>query len=162
MLIRAALTSDVEAIAVVHAAAIREVCAQVYEPSQIHAWISGKTLERYRRAVAEHPVFVAVHDGSVVGFSEFEPKTEEVFAVYVHPAFLRQRVGSALLGALEKSAAEHGLSRLHLHATINAIPFYRAHGFELDAMTSFPLGAEASLACARMHKTLPGFSRQLP
>ena len=154
MLSRPALESDVEAIAVVHAAAIRQACAEVYEPNQIHAWLSGKTREGYLRAVVERPVFVAVHDEGVIGFSELEPKTAEICAVYVHPDFLRRRVGSELLRAVESSAAEHGLSRLHLHATINAIPFYRAHGFELDAMTSFSLGAQASLACARMHKTL--------
>jgi putative acetyltransferase len=62
------------------------------------------------------------------------------------------QLGGALLKTLETCAHQHGLARLHLHATLNAVPFYQAHGFVLDAMTSFPLGPEVSLPCARMHK----------
>lgn len=154
MLIRAAVASDAEEIAAVHVSAIREVCSQVYEPSQIQAWVSGKTPQGYLRAIAERLVFVALRQDQVVGFSEIAPKTGEIFAVYVRPDSLRQGVGGSLLQALETSAAEHALGRLHLHATLNAIPFYEAHGFVLDAMTSFPLGADARLACASMHKLL--------
>jgi putative acetyltransferase len=154
MLIRAAVASDAEEIAAVHVSAIRDVCSQVYEPSQIQAWVSGKTHQGYLRAIAERQVFVALRHDQVVGFSEIDPKTGEVFAVYVRPDCLRQRVGGSLLQALETCAAEHALGRLHLRATLNAIPFYEAHGFVLDAMTSFSLGPDASLACASMHKPL--------
>lgn len=154
MLIRAAVGSDAEEIAAVHASAIRDVCGQTYEPTQIEAWISGKTHQGYLRAIAERQVFVALRDDRVVGFSELDPKTGGVFAVYVRPDCLRQGVGGALLQALETCAAEYALDRLHLHATLNAIPFYQARGFVLDAMTSFPLGPGASLACASMHKHL--------
>ncbi len=154
MLIRAAMASDAEEIATVHASAIRDVCGQAYELSQIQAWVSGKTHQGYLRAIAERQVFVALRDDRVVGFSELDPKTGEVFAVYVRPDCLRQGLGGALLQTLESCAAEHALGRLHLHATLNAIPFYEAHGFVLDAMTSFPLGPDASLACASMHKQL--------
>jgi len=154
LLIRPALASDAEEIAAVHVSVIRDVCGQVYEPRQIQAWVSGKTHQGYLRAIAERRVFVALRDERVVGFSELDPKTGEVFAVYVRPDCLRQGLGGYLLQTLEACAAEHGLERLHLHATLNAIPFYEAHGFVLDAMTSFPLGPDTSLACASMHKQL--------
>ena len=152
MLIRAAVASDVEELAAVHAAAIRDVCGQVYQPSQIRAWLSSKTRQDYLCAIAERQVFVALEGEHVVGFSELDPTTGEVFAVYVRPDFLRQGSGGALLQTLETCAHEQKLGRLHLHATLNAVPFYQAHGFVLDAMTSFPLGPETSLACAKMHK----------
>lgn len=154
MLIRAAVASDVEDIADLHALAICHVCGQVYEPSQIQAWVSTKTHQGYLRAIAERQVFVALRDDRTVGFSELDPKTGEVFAVYVRPDCLRQGLGGGLLQTLETCAAEHALRRLHLHATLNAIPFYEAHGFVIDAVTSFPLGPDVSLACARMHKRL--------
>jgi len=153
-LIRSAVASDAEEIAAVHVSAIRDVCGQVYDPRQIHAWISGKTQQGYLRAIAEHRVFVALRDERVVGFSELDPKTGEVFDDYVRHDCLRQGLGGHLLQTLEICAAEHALERLHLHATLNAIPFYEAHGFVLDVMTSFPLSPDTSLACARMHKQL--------
>lgn len=155
MLIRAAITSDVEAIAAVRASAIRDVCGPSYDPSQIQAWISSKTPQDYVRALLHRPVFVAVRDGGVVGFSELDSSTGEVCAVYVHPDALREGVGRELLQAVETCATELALVQLNLHATLNAIPFYQAHGFVLEAMTSFPIGPDASLACARMHKRLP-------
>ncbi len=154
MLIRAAVASDVPEIAAVHASAIRDVCGHVYEPSQIQAWVSGKSAQGYLRALAERQVFIALRDDRVVGFSELDPKTGEVFAVYVRPDCLRQGVGGGLLKTLETCAVEHALTRLHLHATLNAISFYEANGYVLDAMASFPLRADASLTCARMHKQL--------
>lgn len=154
MLIRPAVATDAEEIAAVHVSAIRDVCGQVYEPSQIQAWVAGKTHAGYVRAIAERRVFVAFRGERVVGFSELDPQTGEVFAVYVRPDCLRQGLGGLLLQTLETCAAEHALGRLHLHATLNAIPFYEAHGFVLDAMTSFPLGPDTSLPCASMHKQL--------
>lgn len=154
MLIRPAMAADAEQIAAVHASAIRDVCGQEYEPSQIQAWLSGKTHQGYLRAIAERQVFVALRDDRVLGFGEIDPRTGEIFAVYVRPDCLRQGLGGALLQTLESCAAEHALRRLHLHATLNAIPFYEAHGFVLDAMTSYPLGPDTSLACASMHKPI--------
>jgi putative acetyltransferase len=154
MLIRAAVASDVTGIAAAHAASIREVCSRVYGPAQIHAWVSGKTRDGYLRAIAERRVFVALQDDQVIGFSELDLKTGEVVAVYVRPDLLRQGVGRGLLRALETEAAAQEIGRLNLHATLNAIPFYEAQGFVLDGMTSFPLGPDLSLSCARMYKLL--------
>jgi GNAT superfamily N-acetyltransferase len=154
MFIRAAVSSDVEEIAAVHADAIRAICGPMYEPSQIDAWLSGKTKDGYLRAIAQHLFFVAFIREEIVGFSELNPETGDVHAVYVRPDHLRRGIGRRLLQTLEAHALQRSLKSLHLHATLNAILFYQSHGFILDAMTSFPLRAGVSLPCAAMHKDL--------
>jgi putative acetyltransferase len=156
MSIRAAIPSDVEEIAAVHARAIREICGPVYEVTQIDAWISGKTAEGYLRAIARQLFFVALIQNEVVGFSELNPENGEVYAVYVRPDCIRRGIGRRLLQTLEARALERSLKCLRLHATLNAVPFYQAHGFVLDAMTSFPLRPGLTLPCAAMHKDLDG------
>jgi predicted GNAT family N-acyltransferase len=41
-------------------------------------------------------------------------------------------VGSAILQRLIETAAERGLARVSLHAQVNALEFYRRHGFQVE------------------------------
>ena len=156
MLIRVANESDVDEIAAVHASALRNVCGQVYDAHLIDAWLAGKTRESYLRALSEHPMFVALCEERVIGFSRLDATTGEISAVYVRSDCLRRGVGGRLLQTLEDVALQRGLTRLSLRATLNAISFYTASGFVLDEMSSFSVGTGASLPCARMHKPLNG------
>jgi GNAT superfamily N-acetyltransferase len=154
MLIRAAVATDVEGIMATHVAAIRQICSAAYEPAEISAWISGSTPQRYLQPIAENLFLVALLEQAVVGFGELDVRTGEVLAIFVDPAHVGQGMGRRLLQTIETSAARHGVRRLHLQATLNAIGFYQAHGFVLDAMGSFRLRSGVSLACGAMHKDL--------
>lgn len=154
MMIRRAVLSDAEAIWNVHIAAIREVCASAYDAEQIRAWTSRKRPEGYVEPIARHPFFVAALEEAVIGFSELDPESGEICAVYVHPTHLRRGTGGALLQAVEGAARERGLGRVHLRATLNAKPFYLAHGYVLDGTSPVVLGDSTSLLCVDMHKEL--------
>ncbi len=154
VLIRAAVEADAAGIADAHIESIRELCSPSYEASQIDAWVTGKRAEIYLQAIAEHSFFVAVLDESIVGFSQLNPKTAEVRAIYVRPEVVRQGVGRRLLQAVEASARAHALLRLTVQASINAVPFYQAQGYVLEGFTTFMLKIGTALACASMHKDL--------
>lgn len=51
-------------------------------------------------------------------------------AVYVRPEIAREGVGSALLAELERVAHERGIETLGLWASLPALPFYLAQGYE--------------------------------
>ena len=152
MLIRAAVPSDVGDIFRVHTSAIRHVCSAVYDATQIESWTCRKRPEGYLDPIAHHPFLVAIVNGVVVGFSELNPKTGEVCAVYVQPDHIRQGIGRHLLLAAEAAAHQRGLARLHLRATLNAVPFYQAHRYIVDGAGSVLLGDGTSLPCVDMHK----------
>jgi GNAT superfamily N-acetyltransferase len=154
MLIRAAVPSDVEEIFGVHMSSIRDVCGAMYDAAQIDSWTCRKRPEGYLEPIANHPFFVAEVEGALVGFSELNPETREVCAVYVRPDRLRQGIGRGLL-LVETAAHERRLPRLHLSATLNAVPFYQANGYVSDGAGSVLLGDGTNLPCANMHKELP-------
>lgn len=155
MLIRQAVASDVEAIMVIHVAAIRETCSSAYEPEEIAAWASGgMNPERYLPGISQGRVLVAVEESAVLAFSEFDATTGEVLGMFVAPAHLRRGIGRLLLQTVEATAVQRGVTRLQLQSTLNAIEFYRANGFVVDEMSLFRLRSGVSVPCAVMHKDI--------
>ena len=76
-------------------------------------------------------------------------------AFFVHPAWARQGVGSAILQACEQAAAAEGFSRLELAATLPGVLLYQARGFRATERFAAPLPNGNSLPIVRMVKTLP-------
>lgn len=97
---------------------------------------------------------VAEDAGGIAGFGQLNRASGEVDAVYVLPERQGEGVGRALLRSLEGAARATGLKRLHLSATLNAVPFYKSAGYvgEGDTVHRLPTGVE--LECLRMSKEL--------
>jgi GNAT superfamily N-acetyltransferase len=153
-LVRRAHASDAQAIAAVHIAAIREVCSAAYPAAQIEAWASSKHPDRYLAPIASQPFFVAEQSGEIVAFAQLELERAEIQALYVRPDCLRRGVGRQLLRELETVGLRLALRRLSLSSSLNAVPFYTAHGYVAEPPTSVSLGPGIELACVPMHKQL--------
>ena len=54
----------------------------------------------------------------------------EVTAVYVLPAVARESVGSRIYEELERRVRERGVEVVALTASLPAVPFYEAHGYD--------------------------------
>ena len=78
----------------------------------------------------------------------------EISRTYVHPDLQGHGVGKALMDSLEMDAAEHGISELHLHSSLNAEPFYLALGYEITETGSYPVANGQELPYFRMRKRL--------
>ncbi len=152
--IRPATLADLDAIRVVHTAAIQATCASSYSPEQITAWLAHLTPERYRQSFDEGGQFVAVQDGTVVGFGKLHLASATVNAVYVAPMAQGFGVGRTLLQALEATAVKAGLHVLTLNATLNAESFYRAAGWLSDGPAEHSLPSGVPLPCVAMHKSV--------
>lgn len=152
--IRRAVASDAAAIYDVHISAILVTCAREYSEHEISGWIAGKTPDGYVPAIAASDFFVALSALRIVGFSEFDPESREIAAVYVHPSYSRRGVGQLLLREAEAAARTRNVPSVHLHATLNAVPFYQAAGYELERFGILSMRAGSSLRCAIMHKSL--------
>ena len=140
--LRDATPADAEAVRDVHAASVRVLGSDAYDAEQVDAWAGDRDPSEYDTAPDGADFVVAERDGRVVGFAELRPSggyfeamragpwTGEVSAVYVHPDAAGGGVGSALLAELERRARERGLATLGLQASLNAVPFYEACGYE--------------------------------
>ena len=90
-----------------------------------------------------------------------DPTTEaaRIRAFFVHPAWARRGIGSAILEACFSAAREAGFQRLELMATLPGVPLYRAFGFEIAEPVETPLPDGVAVPFIRMVRsspTLPG------
>jgi GNAT superfamily N-acetyltransferase len=88
-----------------------------------------------------HTCFVAERDGAVVGMAwlavtarvpaprSVERRTGDVQSVYVVPSLRNQGIGSELVAAVKREAAELGLERLVVHSSPGAVSAYDRAGF---------------------------------
>lgn len=73
---------------------------------------------------------------------------------FTHPEWARHGIGSRILEASERAAAEAGFTRFELGATLNAVPFYEKHGYRGLEQIALPLATGESFPILRMTKTM--------
>jgi GNAT superfamily N-acetyltransferase len=85
-----------------------------------------------------------------------DPGTDvaRIRAFFVHPAFARRGVGSAILRACLDAAWAAGFRRVELAATLPGVPFYRAFGFEEREALEAPMPGGLTLPIVRMGRSL--------
>lgn len=160
VVVRRASSGDAEAVCAVHKASVRGLCAGRYSPEQIEAWIGDRRPEHYRHAVTDGGEVMVVAErrggggggAGIVGFASLQGA--EVVAVYVLPAEAGRGTGAALLRAIEREARARGVDRLHLSASLNAVPFYEAMGYRPVHATTFFLPGRIELEAVGMEKAL--------
>jgi len=98
-------------------------------------------------------MYVALVAGRVVGYSAISGG--RVSAVYVRPRYVGRGVGARLLRVVESVARRKRVRRLELASSVNAIPFYRRHGYRLTRWSSYTFRQSGvSIRCAYMRKSL--------
>ena len=151
-IIRPAGLADAEAMCALHKAAVRRLCLGAYTAKEIEAWLSEREPAGFRHAMTDggETMLVAERDGAVVGFASI--KATVLFGLYVDPAKGRG-AGRVLLAAAEGEVRRRGATVLSLQATLNAVPFYRQHGFMRQERSTVRRGGR-DLAALEMIKTL--------
>jgi GNAT superfamily N-acetyltransferase len=151
--IRKATIDDAPMSFAIRRDAIRAQCRDHYPWRDLETWTSGQMSETFTRRVAEQ-CYVAALDGRDIGTGMIDLATGKIDAVFVLPEFARRGVGRALMAHLEDLAIGSGLGTIHLDATLNAVSFYRAMGFEGEKMAVYASSLGVSLACVPMIKHL--------
>lgn len=157
ILVRSAQPEDAFQIHHLHVTSVRTLCASDYTSEQIEAWV-GK-LDPQKRydymAQANHSEILFVAEdklGKIVGFSALG--INEVNAVYAHPHYTQLGVGTLLLNAVETEALAQNMKKLKLSASITAVPFYQARGYQAIARSFHPLRSGVEIPCVSMEKSL--------
>jgi GNAT superfamily N-acetyltransferase len=152
-IIRRATDADAPAILQVHLTSIQILCGPYHTPAQIEAWIDRMSAENYREAMARgEAIFVAEDNGRIVGFSCLQDF--QLRAVYVHPDFIRRKVGSAVLGAAEKFAVDCRHHEITMDASINSESFYLSCGYGVVERSTHRFRNGTEIPCVRMRKVL--------
>ena len=93
-------------------------------------------------------------DGKPVGIGALVLETSELRAVYVSPEGARQGCGSALVRQIEQIARDGDVTRLTLHASLNAEQFYSDLGYSVLERTEVVLPNDHRMAAVVMEKDL--------
>lgn len=155
MKVRPATHADLDGIYRVHVDAIRQLCKLHYTPEEIEARVGGLEPGAHRIDAENVRFFVAVDDAQeVLGFAVLDVGQSEVKAVYVHPTAAQRGIGGALLREVEETARRHGLTVLHLDASLNSVEFYLRAGYVDLENRRHVLRSEVSIRCVAMSKSL--------
>ena len=142
--IRRAELSDVDEIAVPHLDSIRTTGALHYEAPIVSDWGARVRGELYAGAMARGEDFF-------VAIGEREGKPE---AIYVRGKAARLGIGSALFRTAEAAAIAAGATSIHVDASLAAVEFYTANGFEEVGRGTHRLSSGRRMACVFMRKNL--------
>ena len=121
-LLRSYRQADCPALAELFYKTVHRVNARDYTPEQLCACATGKVdLDVWNRLFLQHHTLAAEADGVILGFGNMDD-TGYLDRLYVHKAYQRRGVASAICDALEKDAAATVYTT---HASITAKPFFR-------------------------------------
>ncbi|MDN2709496.1 GNAT family N-acetyltransferase [Janthinobacterium sp. SUN118] len=152
--LRPALPADMAALWALRTVAVRVGCAAHYAPGQIAVWTASPVPDGYAAMLAEGGGIVAMQDEAIAGYAMLDINKHEVDAVFVDPTRAGLGIGKRLLAALEQLARGRGIRRLHLSASLNAVPFYAAAGFVALREEAYAHPSGISLASVAMEKAL--------
>lgn len=154
-----------------HEKSIRELAPVAYSQDVVSAWAGEKDPDKYQIESDETYFLVAEIDDGVVGFGELRPEAGEYFqadiegeirAVYVHPDFTRQGVGTVIYQRLESEAKKLQLDSVGLWSSINAREFYEELGFETVEEITYEFGGEVEGPAIEMKRLVKDGSSVVP
>jgi putative acetyltransferase len=141
----------------IHGRSIRGLAAAHYSADVIDAWaapVTDESVQGFLMNPDNEIRLLAEIDGQPVGLGALVVDNAELRACYVVPEAARKGVGLALVKEMERIAREHGLTHLHLHASVNAEPFYVALGYEALEREEHSLRSGYRMVSLKMRKTL--------
>jgi len=158
--IRRAELTDVDNIAAAHLDSIRSLGARYYEADVVDAWCANVAGDLYANAMARGEIFFVAAgeiDGhpAVLGFSSHKILNgEHRTAVYVRGRAARLGIGSALFKRASAEAITAGASSIRVDASLAAVEFYKANGFEEISTGEFRLRSGRTMPFVLMKKPL--------
>jgi len=154
MIIRPAIMTDTEQIALTHKKSIEVLCSEYYPPENIAGWVAILSPDIYENAIKEKVMIVAEDKNEILGLGILDLERKEIGAIYIHPKVKGIGVGRRLLLKLEEIFLKNNADGLTLCATINAYGFYRHQGYTGAEKMFHELPNGIKLECIQMHKTL--------
>lgn len=128
MEIREYLPIDCPALARLFYETVHAIGPQDYTSEQLDAWADGRPdLVAWNRSFLSHYTLVAQQEDEIIGFGDI-CQDGYLDRLYVHPAWQRRGVATALCDRLESRC---GAPRFYSHASITARPFFEGRGYQV-------------------------------
>jgi GNAT superfamily N-acetyltransferase len=173
--LRTATAEDVPRILALIDASVRELQARDYSQAQIEGALATVfTVDS--QLIADGTYLVALtEDGELAGcggwsfrntlyggdhqLEVIEPErvdpdvdAAKIRAIFVHPRFARQGLGSLILAAAESAAERMGFRRFVMGSTLTGVPLYWQRGYREVGRIAVPVGNGERIEVVRMVK----------
>ena len=176
--LRLATEEDIPALHALIEVSVRGLQAEDYTPAQIEGAL-GTVLGLDTQLIRDKTYFVAEFpdqnqqvrlagcggwskrktlfgsDGAAVREPELlDPARDaaKVRAIFVHPAFARQGLGTLILKTVEDAAAQAGFTHYEMGSTLTGVPLYRLKGYVETELIAVPLANGEALPVVKMVK----------
>lgn len=154
--LREADSGDMDAVLAVHRAAIRSITTDRYTDEEVTAWLGAQD-DPDQYPIEKNSQYIAVAetaDDRIVGFVGLDLTDGVLETLYLHPSGQGAGIGTTLLTHAENTLRDHGHRVCIMAASLNAIPFYRQHGYRVMDETYTLEMADTPLEFVRMEKIL--------
>ena len=125
-----------------------------YPPSIIEGWSIRSTAKKFRKFYDQSIRFVAIENGTILGFGEIIKETGNLGAMYVHKNWIGKGIGKKLFILLEKEAVKMGVKKWKFNSSITAKKFYEACGCKIVRKIKHRLRNGTQMNAYEMEKIL--------
>lgn len=131
LVIRRYCPQDLEQILRLFYQTVHTVNGAHYSAAQLDAWApKNPDMGAWGDSLRQHESFVADLGGQIVGFGDLAAP-DYFDRLYVHHAFQRRGIASAVSDAVEQCARQLGAASIHTQASITARPFFKQRGYRV-------------------------------
>ena len=140
--LRPYLPEDAMVLRELFAASVEELMQDDYDEDQRAAWVSiAEDEEQFTERLAGQLTLVVEVEGEHMGFATLKDNTI-LDMLYVHPHYVGQGIGTALLEALEKISKARGSKLISTESSETAQMFFEERGWAATRRTMLPIEDE--------------------
>jgi putative acetyltransferase len=153
--LRPYLAADLDTASIIFVESIAVLTEEDYSDGQRAAWIAtSQDEEGFGAKLLGNLTLIAELDGEPAGFATLKDN-KTIDMLYVHPEFIRQKVATTLIDALERLATARGAKSVSVDASDTAKAFFEGRGYVAQQRNTVTLGEEW-LGNTTMTKDLSG------
>jgi putative acetyltransferase len=110
---------------------ILSITTKDYSPQQLQAWASddAESLHAFTQSIEQSYAVLAQMEGQIVGLASVFLEQGYIDQLYVHTAFQRRGIASALLSVIEYEIQQKHVPQVMVESSFVAKPFFEKHGY---------------------------------
>lgn len=154
-MVRIATPADYAEMDSVFRASAKAFCSASYGSATISEWAGQAWPDRFKLGKEKGDAqYVFARDGRIVCFACVNLASEKLVSLFVHPDFSGQTIGQTMLEYAVGMAATAGIKVLKLDSSLNAVNFYKRHGFSEVGYSKYTTQSGLQLDSVQMELTL--------
>lgn len=138
-LIQKTSEKDLSDLVKIHKKCINITNAKMYTEDVIKEWLETIDKRNILDQLETTQWYTIKYEDITVGFAQFDINKNTLYQIQVDPDFQNKGFGEYLLKFILNEFKKHGVRKVTLFSTLNAVPFYLSFGFVRIKKIEFPL-----------------------